>query len=222
MHGAVRIAQTQRKEKLVTAFADIAFTPSVKSAQNLYGSREANRGFELAGDAAEELTERETRFIAARDSFYQATVSESGWPYVQHRGGPAGFLKVLDARTIGYADFRGNVQYLSVGNIASNDRVALILMDYANRRRLKIWGHARIVHADEHPELIARLEMPSYRARVERGIVIEVEAWAWNCPQHITQRFSRAEVERMMAPLIEENRSLKAQIDNARQLSEAR
>ena len=199
-----------------TAFADIAFTPSVKAAQSRYGSREANHGFELAEDARNELTERETKFIAARDSFYQATVAESGWPYVQHRGGPAGFLKVLDARTIGYADFRGNVQYLSAGNLAANERVSLILMDYANRRRLKIWGRARIVHADEQPELVARLEVPGYRARVERGIVIRVEAWDWNCPQHITQRYSKAEIERMMAPLIEENRNLKARVDSAR------
>jgi predicted pyridoxine 5'-phosphate oxidase superfamily flavin-nucleotide-binding protein len=193
------------------AFADIAFTPSVKAAQREYGSREANRGFELAKEARNELTEREIGFIAERDSFYQATVSESGWPYVQHRGGPVGFLKALDNRTIGFADFRGNRQYLSVGNLAANDRIALILMDYANRRRLKIWGHARIVHETEHPELLARLETPSYHARVERGIVIQVAAYDWNCPQHITPRFSGAEVERLIAPLVEENRRLNSQ-----------
>lgn len=193
-----------------SAFADITFTPSVKAAQRLYGSREANRGFELAQDARNELTEREAEFIAERDSFYQATVSESGWPYVQHRGGAAGFLKVLDARTLAFADFRGNVQYLSVGNLAANDRIALILMDYANRRRLKIWGRARIVHKNEHPELIARLEVASYRAHVERGIVIHVEAYDWNCPQHITPRLSEAEVERLLAPLLTENKALKS------------
>ncbi len=197
------------------AFADIAFTPSVKAAQCRYGSREANHGLEWAEDARNELTEREMGFIAERDSFYQATVSESGWPYVQHRGGPDGFLKALDKRTLGFADFRGNRQYLSVGNLAANDRIALILMDYANRRRLKIWGHARIVHENEHPELLARLEMPSYRARVERGIMIQVAAYDWNCPQHITPRFSSAEVERLMAPLIEENRKLKSQVKEA-------
>ena len=194
------------------AFADIAFTPSVKAAQQRYGSRDANRSFELAEDARNELTERETRFIAARDSFYQATVSESSWPYVQHRGGPAGFLKALDARTLGYADFRGNVQYLSAGNVAVNARVSLILMDYANRRRLKLWGRARIVHATDDPALLAQLETPVYRGRVERAIVIRVEAVDWNCPQHITRRFTRAEVERQMAPLIEENCALKAQL----------
>jgi uncharacterized protein len=204
------------------AFADIAFTPSVKAAQSRYGSREANRGFELADDAYNELTAREARFIAERDSFYQATVSESGWPYVQHRGGPAGFLKVLDARTIGYADFRGNVQYLSVGNLAANDRISLILVDYANRRRLKLWGRARIIHADADPELMAQLEMAGYRARVERGIVITIEAYAWNCPQHITQRFSKAEVERLMAPVVEENRRLKSRLDELRAEDAAR
>lgn len=194
-------------------FAEIAFTPSVKAAQSRYGSREANRGFEKEGTGHGALGEREIEFITARDSFYQATVSESGWPYVQHRGGPAGFLKVLDGRTVGYADFRGNVQYLSTGNLAANDRVSLILMDYANRRRLKIWGHARVIHADQTPELIARLEVPSYSARVERGIVIRVEAWDWNCPQHITRRYAKAEVDRLMAPLVEENRALKAQLE---------
>ena len=199
-----------------TAFAAIAFTSSVKAAQELYGSREANRGLELAPAAREELSAREAGFIAARDSFYQATVSESGWPYVQHRGGPAGFLRVLDARTIGYADFRGNVQYVSVGNVAADARVALILMDYANRRRLKIWGRARIVHAIDDPALMAGLEIPGYRARVERGIVIQVEAFDWNCPQHITQRFTKAAADARLAALIEENRALKSQLDAAR------
>ena len=196
-----------------SAFADITFTPSVKAAQRLYGSREANRGFELAQDARNELTEREAEFIAERDSFYQATVSESGWPYVQHRGGAAGFLKVLDARTLAFADFRGNVQYLSVGNLAANDRIALILMDYANRRRLKIWGRARIVHKNEHPELIARLEVASYRAHVERGIVIHVEAYDWNCPQHITPRYTIDEIRMMTAPMTEHIEKLEKEIE---------
>ena len=139
-------------------------------------------------------------------------MSETGWPYVQHRGGPAGFLKVLDAQTIGYADFRGTVQYLSVGNLRSNDRISLILMDCPNRRRLKIWGHARIVHEAEAPDLIARLEVPTYRARVERGVIIDVDAYDWNCPQHITPRYSKSEIERLLIPLTEENKALKAQL----------
>ncbi|MFO1352771.1 MAG: pyridoxamine 5'-phosphate oxidase family protein [Gammaproteobacteria bacterium] len=197
---------------MARAFAEITFTPSVKAAQTRYGSRDANRGFELGEEAGDELSERETEFIASRDSFYQATVSDSGWPYVQHRGGPVGFLKVLDARTLGFTDFRGNVQYLSVGNLAANDRIALILMDYTKRRRLKVWGRARIIHADEDPDLIARLEMPSYRARVERAIVIQVVAYDWNCPQHITRRFSEAEVEQRLAELRAENQALNARV----------
>lgn len=189
---------------MATAFADITFTPSVKAAQTAYGSREKNSRFEQAADARNVLTGHEADFIAQRDSFYQATVSESGWPYVQHRGGPPGFLKVLDARTIGFADFRGNVQYLSVGNLTANNRISLILMDYANRQRLKIWGTARLVHADTEPELLARLAVPTYRARIEHGIVIHIEALDWNCPQHITPRYSQAEVDRQLAPLLAE------------------
>lgn len=198
---------------MASAFADITFTPSVKAAQSLYGSREANRNFELSNNPNNELGEREAEFIAARDSFYQATVSESGWPYVQHRGGSVGFLKVLNERTIGFADFRGNRQYLSVGNLNADDRISLILMDYPNRRRLKLWGRARIVHEHDHPELIAQLEVPTYRARIERGIIIHIEAIEWNCPQHITPRYSKAEVEQITATLVEENRQLKAQIE---------
>ena len=186
------------------AFATISFTESVKAAQSLYGSRERNQAFELADDSRDELSEFETEFIAARDSFYQATISENGWPYVQHRGGPAGFLRVLDKQTIGYADFSGNKQYLSVGNLNANPRISLILMDYANRRRLKLWGTVRIVHESEYPEIIARLEVPSYRARVERGIIIHIEAIEWNCPQHITRRYSQYELDRIVKPLIEE------------------
>lgn len=198
---------------MAMAFSEITFTSSVKAAQSLYGSREKNSRFESAQDACNRLTDQEAEFITQRDSFYQATVSETGWPYVQHRGGPKGFLKVLDERTIGFADFRGNVQYLSVGNLNANDRISLILMDYTNRQRLKIWGRARIVHDSEAPDLIAQLEVPSYRARVERGIVIHVEAYDWNCPQHITPRYSKAEVDQLMAPLLEEISELKAQLN---------
>lgn len=196
---------------MANAFAEITFTPSVKAAQTLYGSRQANMGFELSEDPRNTLGERETEFIAERDSFYQATVSESDWPYVQYRGGPTGFLKVLDERTLGFADFRGNIQYLSVGNLNANDRISLILMDYPNRRRLKIWGRARIVHESDEPDLIEQLEVATYRARVERGIVIHVEAYEWNCPQHIKPRYSEAELESLLTPLHEEIRQLKAQ-----------
>lgn len=198
------------------AFASISFTESVKAAQSLYGSRERNRLFELSEDPRNELGEFEREFIEARDSFYQATVSENGWPYVQHRGGPAGFLKVLDSRTIGYADFRGNKQYLSVGNLNANPRVSLILMDYPNRLRLKLWGTVSIVHETDKPEIIASLEVPGYRARVERGILIHIEAIEWNCPQHITPRYSQAEVDSLISPLIEEIKQLRERNETSR------
>ncbi len=197
---------------MATAFAQIAFTPSVKATQSLYGSREKNTRFELAEDARNQLTEHEANFITERDSFYQATVSESGWPYVQHRGGAKGFLKVLDVRTIGYADFRGNAQYLSMGNLNANDKISLILMDYPNRQRLKIWGRVSIVDERGDPKLIAKLEVATYRGRVERSIVIHIEALDWNCPQHITPRYSKAEVDQLIVPLLEEIEALKAHI----------
>ena len=200
---------------MARAFADIAFTPSVKAAQERYGSREANEAHARAADPRDTLGEREAEFIAARDSFYMATVTETGWPYVQHRGGAPGFLRVIDDRTIGFADFRGNRQYLSAGNLEANARVSLILVDYANRRRLKIWGHARLVDHSQAPELIERLEVADYRAQVERAVVIEVRALDWNCPQHITRRFTEAEVEEVMAALRAENAALRRIVETA-------
>jgi predicted pyridoxine 5'-phosphate oxidase superfamily flavin-nucleotide-binding protein len=197
------------------AFADITFTPSVKDVQQRYGSRLANTRFELAETRGDKLTEDEAAFIAERDSFYQATVAENGWPYVQHRGGPRGFLKVLDEQTLAYADFRGNRQYLSVGNISNDDRVALILIDYVNGGRLKIWARARIVETDADPQLVDALTMPEYRARIERGVILHVEAVEWNCPQHITPRFSEAEVKELVAPLLAEIAELKAALQGA-------
>ena len=197
---------------MARAFAEIAFTPSVKAAQSRYGSRKANQGFEDAEDHEDELGELEREFIESRDSFYQSTVSETGWPYVQFRGGPSGFLKVVDAKTMAFADFRGNVQYLSVGNINADGRIALILMDYPNQRRLKIWGRARVVHEADDPALLEALKMPGYRARVERAIVISVSAFDWNCPQHITPRFTQAEIQVAIAPLREELEALRARV----------
>ncbi|WP_348944766.1 pyridoxamine 5'-phosphate oxidase family protein [Chitinibacter sp. FCG-7] len=201
------------------AFAAITFTDSVKAAQTRYHSRDGNLGFELAADSRSEITAREADFIAERDSFYMATVNENGWPYVQHRGGPAGFLKVLDEHTLGFADFRGNVQYLSVGNLNANDKISIILMDYPNRRRLKIWGRVRIVHEIDDPALIAALESPAYRARIERAMVITVEAWDWNCPQHITPRYTDADIEQLIAPLQAELAALRAKPQAAEPLN---
>lgn len=200
---------------MARAFAKIAFTDSVKAAQTLLGSRRAYKKFELEPERGDRLSERERDFMTECDSFYMGSVSETGWPYVQHRGGPKGFLKVLDDQTVAFADFRGNKQYISVGNLNADNRVALFIMDYPNRQRLKLWARARLVECDADPELIAKLQDPSYDARVEHAIVMTIEAFDWNCPQHITRRFSEAEVERLIAPLLEENRALKAQLAQA-------
>ncbi len=191
------------------AYSDIAFTDAVRDMQLFMGSRDSYAQLDQADKQAAALGPVEAGFIAARDSFYQATVSETGWPYVQFRGGPTGFLKVLNENTLGYADFRGNRQYISVGNLAGNDRASLILMDYANRRRLKILGRVRMVDMEDDAALIARLEMPGYRARVERAVVITLEGYDWNCPQHITPRFTEAEVSAATAPLQAEISRLK-------------
>ena len=184
---------------MARAFAGIAFTPKVQAVQARMGSRDAYRAAELGDAEAVELSPYEVEFIAARDSFYQGTVGESGWPYVQHRGGPTGFLKVLDTRTIGYADYSGNRQYISVGNLGGDDRVSLFLMDYPGQRPLKNWGRARLIDEDTAPALLPRLESPDYRARVERGVVITVEAFDWNCPKYITPRFTERQVRELVS-----------------------
>ena len=168
-------------------FAELMFTKSVQAAQEQYGSRARLERFTSMAGPNDELGERESAFIAERDTFYMATVNEDGWPYVQHRGGPPGFLRVLGPKNLVYADFRGNAQLVSVGNVASNDRVSLILMDYPNRRRLKILGHMRVENAD--------IELPDYKAIVERLVHIDVVAFDWNCPQYITQRYTESEFE---------------------------
>jgi predicted pyridoxine 5'-phosphate oxidase superfamily flavin-nucleotide-binding protein/ferredoxin len=190
-------------------FATLAFTDSVREVQRLLGSRAGYAAMDEGEDYNHVLSEREAAFIAARDSFYMASVSETGWPYLQHRGGPAGFVRVLDERTIGFADFRGNRQYVSVGNLRKDDRVALFFMDYPNRMRLKLLGRVRLV-GDGEPELLASLEVADYRAAVERGFVVRIEAFDWNCAQHITPRYTEAEVEALVAPVLEENQRLKA------------
>ncbi len=182
------------------AFAEIAFTPSVRSVQEQHGSA-AGYAKLLSPDAdgGDALTEREIAFIVERNGFYQATVSEAGWPYVQFRGGPRGFLKVLDEKTIAYADFRGNRQYLSVGNLSKNEKISLILMDYPNQRRLKIWGRATLIDRGENPELTKQLHNENYSARPERAVFISIEAFDWNCPQHIPQRYTLEEFQQFLA-----------------------
>jgi predicted pyridoxine 5'-phosphate oxidase superfamily flavin-nucleotide-binding protein len=177
-------------------FLDIATTPSVKAA--------------------------EAEFISQRDSLYMATVSESGWPYVQHRGGPPGFLKVLDDETLGFADFRGNRQYISVGNLGASDRVALILMDYPNRRRLKVYAHAEVRDVKGDLDLAQRLASPGYKAELERAVLLRLEAFDWNCPQHITPRFTEAELAQALEPVRQRIRDLEEEVRALRAGSAAR
>jgi predicted pyridoxine 5'-phosphate oxidase superfamily flavin-nucleotide-binding protein len=177
-------------------YLEIATTPSVSAAQTRYNGRahavaEAGRN--------DPLGPREAAFIQSMEGFYLGTVSETGWPYIQYRGGPPGFLRVLDAERIGFADFAGNRQYLTAGNLAANAKVALFLMDYAHRRRLKLLGRATIVDPGDDAQLAQTLAVGDYRARVERLIVIRVEGFNWNCSQHITQRFPAADVAAALA-----------------------
>jgi len=191
-------------------FLDIARTPSVKAAQAANGSAALWDNF--GGDRARDrFTYAEVAFIGQRDSFYMATVSESGWPYVQHRGGPPGFLRVIDDRTLAFADFRGNRQYISLGNLSANDRVALILVDYPRRARLKIYAHIEAVDLSADPDLAAKLAVPGYKARPERALLLHLDAFDWNCPQHITPRFTEAELTDILAPVRQRLDALEAE-----------
>ena len=178
-------------------FGEIAFTSSVRAVQEAHGSRRSYERMVEGEDHNDVLGDDEAAFVGARDSFYMATVSETGWPYVQHRGGPIGFVRVLDARTLGFADFRGNRQYVTVGNLRTDDRAALFFMDYPNRLRLKVLGRVTLIEPSS--ERLAELEIPDYRARVERGFVIRVEAFDWNCSQHITPRYTPAQLRELSA-----------------------
>lgn len=196
---------------MARSYGEIAFTDSVRKQQEKYGSRNAYARLEASARGAE-LTFTEADFIAERDSFYLATVGENGYPYVQFRGGPKGFLQVLDARTVAYADFRGNRQYISVGNLARSDKAALILMDYPNRRRLKIYARVEVMEAGDAPALVARLHRPAYKAQVERAMVLHVEAFDWNCQQHITPRYTLEQVRELSASLHERIARLQAEL----------
>lgn len=180
-------------------FGEIAFTPEVQTAQEKRGSRDSYEKYIANGPASDTITPKIEEFIAQLDGFYLGTVSSNGYPYIQFRGGSSGFLKVLDEKTLGFADFSGNVQYITVGNLSGNDKAFLFLMDYRHRKRLKIWGRAEYVEGDA--ALIERLRIPDYSAQVERAIIFHVEAISENCPQHIPIRYSVSEVEAMIAPL---------------------
>ena len=190
-------------------FMQNVLTPSVLAAQEHYYGRRASIG---SAPERDPLTDEERTFIEARDSFYMATITESGWPYIQHRGGPRGFLRVVSPTQLAFADYKGNRQMLSTGNLAANDRVALFLMDYPRRERLKILGHARIEDARQHPELVAQLAEPEVHRIVERLFFIEVISFDWNCPKYITPRYTAAEVEKAVEPLRQRIAELEAQL----------
>ncbi len=190
-------------------FLEIAFTPAVLEAQQRYFGR--SRPVSGAADF-DALGVDEFAFITERDSFYMASVSETGWPYVQHRGGPAGFLRRVDERTLGFADYSGNRQMISVGNLAMNARVCLFLMDYPNRVRLKILGRARVEDARERPDLVRQLADPGMEDRVERIVLIEVVSFDWNCPKYITPRFTEEQIHAAIQPLHDEIAALRARV----------
>jgi predicted pyridoxine 5'-phosphate oxidase superfamily flavin-nucleotide-binding protein len=184
---------------MAAKYMQMVLTPAVQAAEDRYFGRH-----HVMTDAPERdaLTEEEAAMIASRDSFYMGTTNADGWPYIQHKGGPAGFLKVLSPSLIGFADFKGNRQLLGTGNVDGDDRVALFLMDYPRRERLKILGHARVLDAREHPELADELSpTPEVRNRIERLYLIEVVGFDWNCPQYITPRFTETEVAGIVEPL---------------------
>lgn len=199
-------------------FAELAFTPLVKEQQLQHGSRHLYERVEQSRDLGDKLGPFEQEFIQDRDGFYLASVTETGWPYIQYRGGEKGFLHVLDERTLGFADLRGNKQYISVGNLQHDDRVALFFMDYPRQSRLKILGRAKVHEGDaEARKLIETLRVPQEKTPAERAMLIHVEAFDWNCPQHITPRYTEEELEKILEPmqrrldaLEEENKRLRA------------
>ena len=190
-------------------FLELAFTPAVLAAQKNYFGRAQNIPPQPARDP---LADDDIQFIQSRDSFYMATVTETGWPYMQHRGGQPGFLRVVSPTQLAFADYKGNRQMLSTGNIAANNRVCLFLMDYPQRTRLKILGHARIEDARQHPELVTQLAEPETRGIVERLFFIEVVSFDWNCPKYITPRYTEAEVRAAVAPLKQRIAELEAKL----------
>ncbi len=199
---------------MTEAVSDIAFTPSVKAWQERLGSRAGYAQMAKKRDWQDRVTPELKAFLGQRDSFYLATASADGRPYIQHRGGPAGFLKAIDDKHLAFADFGGNKQYITAGNLSENDRASIFLMDYANRRRIKLWGRARVVEDDA--ELLERLADPEYRAKPERAIVFEIEAWDVNCPQHITPRYSQDQIAPAIAKLQTRIEELEAEVADLR------
>lgn len=189
------------------------FNDDVQRLQEIHGSRASYAKLDAGADGAPDLlTAKEIDYIALRDSFYMASTTADGWPYMQHRGGPAGFLRHIAGNRIGFADYRGNKQYISTANLMRDDRVSLFLMDYPNKERLKLLGHAKSIERDDDPELVASLMPEGYRAVPERAFLIDVIGWEWNCSQHITPRFTEAEISAAIKPMAAELNQLRAEI----------
>ncbi len=205
--------ETQRR------VSDVAFTPAVKAVQERKGSRKGYARMEEKGGWTDRITPDLAAFLAARDSFYLSTASADGQPYIQHRGGKPGFLKVVDDRTLAFADFKGNRQYISTGNLSENPKAFIFLMDYPNRRRIKIWGRARVV--DDDPALIGRLRDADYAGVPEQAIVFTIEAWDVNCPQHITPRYTESDVAVLVKTLRSQIDELTAEVERLSVLQQA-
>lgn len=198
-------------------FGSLVFTPVIKALQEKYGSRRSYAKMEKGVSVPDRLGPHETEYIAERDSFYMATIGATGWPYVQHRGGPKGFLKVIDDRTIAFADYSGNRQFISAGNLTTDSRVALILVDYPAQTRLKILGRAEIFEGKTGKDWIDRTRIPGYDAVIERAFVIRVEAFDWNCPQHITPRFTEDQIREALKPVETRIQELEKENEKLRQ-----
>jgi uncharacterized protein len=197
-------------------FAEIAFTEAVKEMQEKEGSRKAYERMEKS-NVVNGLSENEIAFIADRDSFYLSSISANNYPYIQHRGGPKGFVKVLDENTIGFLDFTGNKQYISVGNFATNNNVALFMMDYSHRARLKFFAKVEIVDINDKPDFEALFDLGDYNYKPERIMIFHIQAYDWNCPQHITPRYTAQEIEQALAPQRDYIRKLEAEIKALKQ-----
>lgn len=193
-------------------YLEIATSDAVKELQERWGSRSPYCRLESGPLTSNQLGPEEIAFIEAQDSFFLASLNDSGWPYIQHRGGPPGFLKVLGNNRLGFPDFKGNRQYLSFGNILKNPRVSLFLIDYPARTRLKIFGHAKLVEGDSLPDALRKIENDPGATPIERGIIVQVEAFHWNCPKYIVPRFTEAQVRTVVAPLVERIHDLEAEL----------
>ncbi len=207
-------------------YSQLAFSDAAKVLQQEFGSRQTYERVEKY-HVVDGLTENETKFISAQDHFYMATIGENGYPYIQHRGGPKGFVKVLDDHTLAFVDFSGNRQYISVGNMETNPQVALIMVSYTHRARLKLYAQAKVVSLTDEPELFAQIDPADYKHRPERMLVLTVQAYDWNCPQHITPRFTAEELEpalaiqrQQIAELEAKNQKLKAELENLKTASQ--